>query len=356
MKYYAAEVYGCRFIHILSRRKDTIHVKHKTLKLKKAAVTAFAALLMLLLCPLGAAAEADEDFIKWVDFNVPHQVLIRAYDYDTESFGQDVHLDFVTMLAYLAAKNGNKFNVRRDLAALDSFAAKLKAGERAEDLISGKYYDYYREAYGAVFAGFIGRYAESAGGESYGLTAYFPVAKGFWTSGYDDFGNSRSFGFKRIHLGHDMFGSVGAPVVAVEGGTVAELGWNRYGGWRVGIRSHDTKRYYYYAHLRKNKPYAAGLEKGAAVEAGQVIGYLGATGYSYKENVNMKTKPHLHFGMQLIFDESQVDGKGEIWIDVYHICKLLERNRARVLKNPDTGEHESVELRIPISQPQMTDN
>lgn len=117
-------------------------------------------------------------------------------------------------------------------------------------------------------------------------------------------------------------GSVGTPVVAVEGGEVVECGWNRYGGWRVGIRSADKKRYYYYAHLRKDKPFFDGIEKGVTVQAGQPIGYLGVTGYSTKENVNMKTKPHLHIGLQLIFDESQVDGNGEIWIDLYSLTRF----------------------------------
>ena len=41
------------------------------------------------------------------------------------------------------------------------------------------------------------------------------------------------------------------------------------------------------------------------VQAGDVIGYLGRTGYSRKENANNIRTPHLHFGLQLIFDESQ---------------------------------------------------
>ena len=36
----------------------------------------------------------------------------------------------------------------------------------------------------------------------------------------------------------------------------------------------------------------------------------------------MKTKPHLHIGLQLIFDESQVDGNGEIWIDLYSLTRF----------------------------------
>ena len=166
-----------------------------------------------------------------------------------------------------------------------------------------------------------------------------PIAKNYSFSHYDDFGASRSYGFKRTHLGNDLMGSIGTPIIAVESGTVEHLGWNQYGGWRVGIRSLDGKKYYYYAHLRKNHPYAAGLTEGAKVTAGDVIGYLGMTGYSTKENVNNINVPHLHFGLQLIFDESQVDGNNEIWIDVYNIIEFLMQNRSTVfMNNSDTKD------------------
>ena len=136
-------------------------------------------------------------------------------------------------------------------------------------------------------------------------------------------------------------GSIGTPIIAVESGIVENLGWNQYGGWRVGIRSFDTKRYYYYAHLRKNHPYSEGLEEGKIVKAGDVIGYLGMTGYSTKENVNNINVPHLHFGMQLIFDESQVDSPNEIWIDVYQIVEFLKQNRSEVyMSNEETKDYE----------------
>ena len=144
------------------------------------------------------------------------------------------------------------------------------------------------------------------------------------------------------HMDIDVFilemiysGSIGTPIIAVESGYVEALGWNQYGGWRIGIRSFDRKRYYYYAHLRKDHPYAKDLQEGQVVTAGDVIGYLGMTGYSSKENVNNINVPHLHFGMQLIFDESQVEGNNEIWIDVYNIIEFLRKNTSSVFMNND---------------------
>ena len=164
-----------------------------------------------------------------------------------------------------------------------------------EELAAGiKTYDYYYEAYSAVLGGFLGTYEvevddpEVEGGKrwerTYGLKAFSPIAKNYPYNDYDDFGSSRSYGYKRKHLGHDMMGATGTPIIAVESGTVEALGWNQYGGWRIGIRSFDGKRYYYYAHLRQNFPYHLDLEEGDVVMAGDVIGYLGHTGYSTTEN------------------------------------------------------------------------
>ena len=123
--------------------------------------------------------------------------------------------------------------------------------------------------------------------------------------------------------------------MAVEDGTVEALGWNQYGGWRVGIRSLDHRRYYYYAHLQKDTPFAPGLQEGDLVQAGQVIGFMGRTGYSTHENVNNIETVHLHFGLELIFDESQKECNSEIWIDVYQIVRLLSRHRSSVVKAAD---------------------
>ena len=135
-----------------------------------------------------------------------------------------------------------------------------------------------------------------------------------------------------------MMGQVGTPIIAVESGYVEAIGWNRYGGWRLGIRSFDGKRYYYYAHLRKNFPYCKELKEGSIVQAGDVIGYLGRTGYSDTENVNNIDTSHLHIGLQLIFDESQKEGNNEIWVDCYNLIRFLYRNRSETSKNEETKE------------------
>ena len=49
--------------------------------------------------------------------------------------------------------------------------------------------------------------------------------------------------------------------------------------------------------------------------------------------------PHLHFGLQLIFDESQKEGTNQIWLDMYNIVRLLERNKATVVRDEQAGEY-----------------
>lgn len=135
---------------------------------------------------------------------------------------------------------------------------------------------------------------------------------------------------------HNIY--IGTPIAAVESGYVEALGWNQYGGWRIGIRSFDGKRYYYYAHLRQNFPYALDLKEGSVVTAGDIIGYMGHTGYSTKENTNNIDTVHLHWGLQLIFDESQKEGNNEIWVDCYALSRFLYKNRSLAEKNAETKE------------------
>ncbi|MBO5291774.1 MAG: M23 family metallopeptidase [Lachnospiraceae bacterium] len=299
----------------------------------------------------GAEQEAvdvnSDSFIKWVDFKVPYEVLCKAYELDQATYEEEVHIEWIPMLAYMAARQGGEFpngTVRK----MTELAEKLQSGETdfkslTKDL---KYYDYYLEAYTAVLGGMVGEYrietadenGEKVWKDCYGLKAFSPIAKGFPYHDYDDFGASRSYGYARPHLGHDMMGQVGTPVIAIESGYVEAIGWNQYGGWRLGIRSFDKKRYYYYAHLRQNFPYCKDLKEGSIVTAGDVIGYMGHTGYSTKENVNNIKTTHLHWGLQLIFDESQKEGNNEIWIDCYPLTRFLYQNRSETVKEQETKE------------------
>ncbi|MBU5474946.1 M23 family metallopeptidase [Roseburia sp. MSJ-14] len=327
----------------------------------------------------------NKDYIKWVDFKVTKEAMQDAYEYDVTTYGQETHLDWISLLAYQACKNGGDFSHYRS-GDISFIAKKLLAKETTLESLTKdlKYYSYYYEAYDAVLGGLVGEYEVPDTSETpsdntvseddavsskataakkkisakkdshivwkkkYGLKGFLPLAKNFPYSDYDDFGVSRSYGYKRQHLGHDMVGQTGTPIIAVESGYVEAIGWNQYGGWRLGIRSFDRKRYYYYAHLRQNFPYCKSLTEGSVVTAGDVIGYLGHTGYSTKENVNNIDIPHLHFGLQLIFDESQKEGNNEIWVSCYELTRFLYQNQSETVKDEKTKEwHRITEMRDP---------
>lgn len=310
----------------------------------------------ILLCFFAAAAfyisaraqqQGEKRYIKWAELNVSQKALEDVIKLDIESYDKLYHISFIDALSYLACKNGNNWAGYKK-SDLTKMLDALGDSYTIEDLMGqNKYFEYYRESFSAALGGLLGEYKKQApdgsGGKTvktgYGLVAYSPIAEGFYYNHYDDFGNSRSYGYRRSHLGNDLVGNVGTPIVAIEGGTVECYGWNQYGGWRLGIRSFDGKRSYYYAHLRKNHPYHKDIKQGSVVKAGQVIGYMGMTGYSATENVNGMTIPHLHLGLQLIFDESQKEGTNQIWLDVYQLVKVLYKNRASVVKNQADGEY-----------------
>lgn len=136
----------------------------------------------------------------------------------------------------------------------------------------------------------------------------------------DSFGNSREWtesdnGSVRSHEGVDIMAPVGTPIYSVSAGTINRMGWNTYGGWRINIT--DSKGTYnmYYAHLRAFVP---GVKIGQQVSAGQMIGFVGDTGYGSPGTTGMFA-PHLHFGLY-----QASTGKA---IDPYDYLRYWEANK-----------------------------
>ena len=300
---------------------------------------------------LAKDSEKDKSYIKWVDFKGTAAVLKKLADVDINLHikNEQVKFNWIELMAYLGCKYGGDLSLFKE-TDLENLLNNLREGKTMAELTANmKLYNYFFQSYDAIFHEYIGEYEITKFDEKdnktyvkqYGLKVFSPIAKNYYFSHYKDFGSARSYGYRRVQLGNDLLGSIGTPIIAVESGYVEALGWNQYGGWRVGIRSFDGKRYYYYAHLRKDNPYAKDLSEGQIVTAGDVIGYLGMTGYSSHENVNNINIPHLHFGVQLIFNEVQKDGNNQIWIDVYEIIEYLKRNSSQVyMAYPETKDYE----------------
>ena len=283
-------------------------------------------------------AEENKKFIKYVEFNPTREALEKAMHEDIKSHSEEIKLNWIEILAYLGSKYGGDFKKYKS-SDMDDVVKRLKNGEKMNEITKAmKTYGYYFEAYEAVLKGFLGDYKVQKKPKN-SEEPVWEEAYGFPFSHYDDFGASRSYGYARPHLGHDMMCAIGTPVIAVESGRVEIMGWNQYGGWRIGIRSFDNRRYYYYAHLRQNRPFKSDLKEGDIVKAGDVIGYVGRTGYSKKENVNNIEQSHLHIGLELVFDESQKESDHEIWVDLYALMQLLEKNKSSVVRNSETKEY-----------------
>jgi murein DD-endopeptidase MepM/ murein hydrolase activator NlpD len=93
------------------------------------------------------------------------------------------------------------------------------------------------------------------------------------------------------HYGIDYAAPVGTPVMATGNGTVLVAGYRRGNGNYVKIR-HNSNYITYYLHLSR---FAKGIRKGAKVNQGQVIGYVGATGYATGPHLDYRVKKNGRF-------------------------------------------------------------
>ena len=85
------------------------------------------------------------------------------------------------------------------------------------------------------------------------------------------------------HKGVDFAAASGTPIRATADGTIDSVGPS--GGYgNLVVVKHYSGYSTAYAHMSR---FAAGLRKGARVSQGEVIGYVGSTGWS--------TGPHLHY-------------------------------------------------------------
>ncbi|WP_302053270.1 M23 family metallopeptidase [Bacillus sp. FJAT-29790] len=135
-------------------------------------------------------------------------------------------------------------------------------------------------------------------------------------------GAARGWGGRRMHEGTDIFAGHGVPVRATAYGIVEMKGWNRFGGWRIGIRDINNN-YHYFAHL---SGFAKDVKLGQIVEPGMLIGGVGSSGYG-PPGTSGKFPPHLHYGLY------KDNGYTEWSYDPYPHLSLWERQeRAKARK------------------------
>ena len=84
---------------------------------------------------IGAAGSdpQKDDFIKWVDFNVPEEAMTKAFRLDVATCQQQLHLNWIELLAFLGARYGGDFSSYLE-ADMDELASRLQSGISMEQL------------------------------------------------------------------------------------------------------------------------------------------------------------------------------------------------------------------------------
>lgn len=131
----------------------------------------------------------------------------------------------------------------------------------------------------------------------------------------------RNYGGTRSHEGTDVMAGINQagyyPIISITDGTVEQVGWLEKGGWRIGVRS-VSGNYYYYAHLSS---YAKEWKSGDSILAGDILGYMGDTGYG-SEGTTGQFPVHLHLGIYVPLGADQ-----EMAVNPYWMLKYLENKK-----------------------------
>jgi murein DD-endopeptidase MepM/ murein hydrolase activator NlpD len=214
-----------------------------------------------------------------------------------------------------------KADRRNNLDVLYSMAAfLLKYGSAEEDLPIGVWEYYHNTRSVERVKQFARIYSTFNTLELQEHTFVLPLRSTY--SYRSTWGASRGWGGHRIHEGTDLYANYGVPVRSGAYGIIEIMGWNPYGGWRVGIRDLNNM-YHYYAHLSGfNKQ----LKKGDTVKPGQVIGWVGSSGYG-KPGTSGKFPSHLHYGLY------RDNGLSDWAFDPYPHLRKWEREEKMRSKN-----------------------
>lgn len=180
------------------------------------------------------------------------------------------------------------------------FFKDLRIGDKFAVLVEKKFYNNKYAGYGKVLA------ADFYNGGKIKRAIYFEdgKARGY----YDESGRGLERGFLRVpinyakitsrftnnrlhpvfkeyrpHYGVDYAAKIGTPVMATASGTVESLAYNDANGNYIAVR-HNNGYTTFYLHLNG---FNRAIRKGSSVNQGQIIGYVGQTGYS--------TGPHLDY-------------------------------------------------------------
>lgn len=194
--------------------------------------------------------------------------VIRLYSFDID-FQRDIRI-------------GDTFEIYFEEIFDEKTGKKLKDGAVIYSKITlkkgvPKSFEYYL---------FNNEYFDEKGRTSQKSFLKTPVPAGRLTSKFG-FRRHPILGFTRLHSGLDFASPRGTPIFAAANGVIIFIGWNgtvKTGYGRHIAIKHNGTYSTTYSHLNG---FRKGLTTGSKIRQGEVIGYVGSTGYS--------TGPHLHY-------------------------------------------------------------
>lgn len=150
-----------------------------------------------------------------------------------------------------------------------------------------------------------------------------PVPNGRFTSGFGMRRHPISRVYK-LHAGVDWAAPRGTPILAAGNGMITKAGWSSSGYGKQTVIRHANGYETSYSH---QTAIAKGMTAGTRVRQGQIIGYVGSTGYS--------TGPHLHYEVKV--NKNRVDPmrirlpEGKVLKDTELAAFEAERDRINAL-------------------------
>lgn len=227
-------------------------------------------------------------------------------------FAKENDLDFAEVLTFYMLEND--FLLKSDEVKLYNIASFSEKVAKLKESNENNFKNVY-EAYAAVFND-IEYFPIPASSTEYPIDISFS----------DGWENERYYDDKlHLHEGTDIMANHRrgyVPVVSMTDGVVENVGWLELGGYRIGIRS-ESGGYFYYAHLYK---YSEDFETGDKVKAGELIGFMGDTGYGKAEGTVGKFDVHLHLGIYI-----KTKNYEELSVNPYAV--LLYFKEKRILYN-----------------------
>lgn len=287
--------------------------------------------VFILLIPLLLVPNYDEvDMALAMD--VPYEI-IRELD---EEFGSNFPYYMATAATELSG-DWEAYKEENYIEVLRGYNQKMLNDQYAYDDTYKTYVDVYQQAYGDIECFVIPmesyekkkkkrvkvKYTDANGNTRTKYKYEYEYEVRLRSPGYriyDDFGAERNYKERTRHKGNDTIADEGVPLISMTDGVLERVGWNEHGGWRIGVRA-PNGAYFYYAHMEEyGWEIAEGdLQQGDKIKAGQLLGYIGDTGYG-PPGTEGKFVNHLHLQIGVKIE----DYEGDFWVNPYNAMKFRE--------------------------------